>query len=322
MKRREFILAVGGAALSPFAARAQQAKPVVGFLRSSTEANAAHLLPALAAGLKQAGWVEGESVAIVARYADNQRARLPALAAELARQKAAVIVADNASALAAKNATATPIVFASGGDPIAAGLVQRLNRPGGQVTGVLFLSGVVATKRFELLRQLVPKATIVAALTHPGSPTTDAERRDLQAAAGRTGQQIALYDINRRADLEPAFASFAARGIGAALVGAGPLLNSEAAVIVALAARHQVPAIYPQREMAVAGGLASYGTSITDAYREAGVYAGRILKGEKPGELPVIQSSKFEFVINLKTAKALGLEFHPQLLATADEVIE
>ena len=168
----------------------------------------------------------------------------------------------------------------------------------------------------------MPKATIVAVLTHPGSPTTDAERRDLQAAAERTGQQIAIYDINRRADLDAAFASFAARGIGAALVGTGPLLNSEAPVIIALAARHQVPAMYPQREHVVAGGLASYGTSITDAYHEAGVYAGRILKGEKPGELPVIQSSKFEFVINLKTAKALGLEFHPQLLATADEVIE
>ena len=326
MKRWEFIAGLAGAAAAsvcwPRAARAQRAMPVVGFLRSSTEANATHLVPALVAGLKQTGWVEGENVAIVARYADNQRGRLPVLAAELVRQKAAVIVADNTAALAAKNATATPIVFASGGDPVAAGLVQRLNRPGGQVTGVLFLAGVVATKRFELLRQLVPKATVVAALTHRGSPTTDAERRDLQVAAEATGRQLAVYDIDRRADLDAAFASFAARGVGAALVGTGPLLNSEAPAIIALAARHQVPAIYPQREAAVAGGLASYGTSITDAYREAGVYAGRILKGEKPGELPVIQSSKFEFVINLKTAKALGLEFHPQLIATADEVIE
>jgi putative tryptophan/tyrosine transport system substrate-binding protein len=321
MKRRAFIMAIGGAALSPFAASTQTV-PVVGFLRSSTAADAVLLRAALAIGLKQAGWVEGESVAIEARYADNQPDRLPVLAAELARQKAAVIVADNVAALIARNATAGPIVFASGGDPVAAGLVPSLNRPGGRVTGVLFLTGVVATKRFELLRQLAGKATIVAALTRPGSPTTDAERRDLQAAAQRSGQQIVFHDIGRSEDLHAAFASFAARGIGAALVGAGPLFNSLAPLIVALAAQHRVPAMYPQREHAMAGGLASYGASVPDAYREAGVYAGRILKGAKPGELPVIQSSKFEFVINLKTAKALGLEFHPQLLATADEVIE
>jgi putative ABC transport system substrate-binding protein len=325
-RRRAFIAGLGGVAAGPvlatFAARAQQAKPVVGLLRSSTRANTAHLMTALSIGLKEAGFVEGERVTIEARYADNQTDRLPALAAELARHPVAALVADNIAALAAKSVTTVPIVFASGGDPVKAGLVASLNRPGGHVTGVLFLAGVVTTKRFELLRQLVPKATIIAAFIHPGSPTTDAERRDLQAAAQATGQQIAFYDINRAEDIESAFASLGSRGIGAILVGTGPFLNSQAPAIVTLAARQRLPVMYPQREHAVDGGLMSYGTSITDAYRQAGVYAARILKGEQPADLPVIQSSKFEFIINLKTAKTLGLEFHPQLLGLADEVIE
>jgi putative ABC transport system substrate-binding protein len=341
VKRREFITLLGGAlaggragsswrfaplggaaAAWPLAARAQQPMPVIGLLRSSTKANTVHLVAALAKGLAEARLIEGKDMAIETRYADNQPDRLPGLVADLARHRAAVIVADNNAALAAKNVTATPIVFASGGDPVRSGLVASLNRPGGHVTGVVFLAGVVSTKRFELLRQLVPKATTIAAFLHTGTPTTDAERRDLQAAAQSTGQQVILFDIASGGDLETAFASFAARGIGAVLVGSGPFLNSHAPAIIASANRHQVPVIYPQREHTAAGGLMSYGTSITDAYREAGIYAARILRGEKPGDLPVLQSSKFEFVINLKTAKALGLEFHPQLLATADEVIE
>jgi len=322
MKRRDFIAGLVGVAAMPVAARAQQAKPVVGLLRSSTRANTIYLMAALSAGLKEGGFVEGEGVTIEPRFADNRTDRLVVLAAELARHPVAVIVADNVAALAAKSVTTIPIVFASGGDPVKAGLVASLNRPGGHVTGVLFLTGVVTTKRFELLRQLVPKATTIAAFIHPGSPTTDAERRDLQAAGQAVRQQIAFYDVNRDGDIESAFASFGSRGVGAVMVGSGPFLNSRASDIVALAARHKVPVMYPQREHALAGGLMSYGTSITDAYRQAGVYAARILKGEQPADLPVIQSSKFELVINLKTAKALGLEFHPQLLGLADEVIE
>jgi putative ABC transport system substrate-binding protein len=324
MKRRQFLAAVGGMAASPIdwplAARAQQAMPVVGFLRSTSLADAAPLLVALREGLKEAGFVEGRNVAIEHRYADNRTEQLPALAADLARLPVAVIVADNPSALAARDATTVPIVFASGGDPVKSGLVASLNRPRGKATGVVFLTGMLATKRFELLRQLVPKATTVAAFMHPGTPTTDAERRDLQSGAQTVGQQIVIYDVGSSADIEAAFASLASRGIGALLIGSGPFLNSQARSIITLAASQRLPVMYPQH--ALNGGLMSYGTSITDAYRQAGIYAGRILKGEKPADLPVIQSAKFEFVINLKTAKTLGLEFHPQLLGLADEVIE
>jgi putative ABC transport system substrate-binding protein len=306
----------------PLAARAQQPMPVVGFLRSTSLADATPLVVALRQGLQEAGFVEGQNVAMEQRYADNRTEQLPALAADLARLPVVLIVADNPSALAARDATTIPIVFASGGDPVKSGLVASLNRPGGKATGVVFLTGMLATKRFELLRQLVPKATTVAAFMHPGTPTTDAERRDLQSGAQTVGQQIVIYDVGSSADIEAAFASLASRGIGALLVGSGPVLNSQARSIIALAASQRLPVMYPQREHALNGGLMSYGTSITDAYRQAGIYAGRILKGEKPADLPVVQSAKFEFVINLKTAKTLGLEFHPQLLGLADEVIE
>jgi putative ABC transport system substrate-binding protein len=322
MRRRAFITLMGGAAAMPLAARAQQAMPVVGFLRSTSLADATPLVVALRQGLKEAGFVEGQNVAMEQRYADNRTEQLPALAADLARLPVVLIVADNPSALAARDATTIPIVFASGGDPVKSGLVASLNRPGGKATGVVFLTGMLATKRFELLRQLVPKATTVAAFMHPGTPTTDAERRDLQSGAQTVGQQIVIYDVGSSADIEAAFASLASRGIGALLVGSGPFLNSQARSIIALAASQRLPVMYPQREHALNGGLMSYGTSITDAYRQAGIYAGRILKGEKPADLPVVQSAKFEFVINLKTAKTLGLEFHPQLLGLADEVIE
>ena len=325
--RREFILALGGAVtlpiLWPCVARAQQKMPVIGFLRSSPSAPFPHFVAAFRQGLKDAGFVEGQNVTIAQRWIEGANDRLPALAADLIRLKAAVIVANNLAALAAKAATTTiPIVFVTGSDPVTDGLVGSLNRPGRNVTGVSFVSGVLGPKRLELLRQLVPKATTIAMLVNPVSAETVEERREVQTAAQSIGQQLIVLNVNSDRDIEAAFATFVQRGAGALLAGGGAFFNSNRERIIALAARHALPAIYPARETAVAGGLMSYGASIPGAYRQAGVYAGRILNGEKPGDLPVMQSSKFEFVINLKTAKTLGLEFHPQLLATADEVIE
>ena len=325
--RRVFIALLGGAAASPllrpFTARAQQAMPVIGFLRSTSLAASTHLVTAFRQGLKEAGFVEGQNVAIEFRSAEDHNDRLPALVADLVRRPVAVIVGENASALAAKATTTTvPIIFATGSDPVRGGVVASLNRPGGNVTGVVFFNAVLGAKRLELLRQLVPKATTIAMLVNPNSLNTEAERSDVQAAARAIGQQLVILDVSSVRDIEAALATFVERGAGALLVGSGGFLNSHRERIVALAARHAIPTIYAQREAVVAGGLISYGASITDAYRQAGLYAARILKGEKPGDLPVMQASKFEFVINLKTAKTLGLEFHPQLLATADEVIE
>ncbi len=297
--------------------------PVIGFLRSTSLANSSHLLTAFPQGLKEAGFVEGQNVAIEYRYADNQNEQLPGLVAELIRRPVAVIVGDSNSALAAKAATTTvPFVFATGADPVRDGLVASLNRPGGNVTGVSFFSGVLGAKRLELLRQLAPKATTIAMLVNPNNPNTEADRRDVQAAAQAIGQQLVVLDVSSIRDIETAFATFAQRGAGALLAGGGSFMNSHRERIVALAARHALPAIYPQRESVVAGGLMSYGSSITDAYRQVGIYAGRILKGEKPGDLPVIRSTKFAFVLNLKTAKALGIEISDRVLALADEVIE
>jgi putative tryptophan/tyrosine transport system substrate-binding protein len=325
MKRRAFITLLGGSAVAwPLVARAQQpAPPVVGFLRSAPLADVAHFTSAFRQGLKQAGFDEGQNVVVEYRSAEGHTDRLPALVAELIRRPVAVIVADNNAALAAKAASTTvPIVFGSGGDPVRNGLVASLNRPGGNVTGVSFLGGVLGAKRLELLLQLVPAATKVAVLVNPGTPTTEAERKDVQAAAQKIGLQLIVADVSSGGDIDTAFATFVQRGAGALLVGSGPFLTSNRERLAALAARHALPAIYHQREIVAAGGLMSYGTSISDAYRQTGIYAARILKGEKPADLPVMQSTKFELVLNLKTARTLGLEISNRVLALADEVIE
>src|SRR3984893_14663723 len=325
LSRREFIsLVTGAAAAWRLATHGQQpAMPVIGFLRSTSLADAARLVTAFRQGLKEAGFVEGQNVTIELRSAEDHADRLPALVADLISRQAAVIVGNHNAALAAKAVTTTlPIVFATGFDPITGGLVASLNRPGGNVTGVSFLAGVLGAKRLELLRQLVPKATAIAVLVNPNSPDTEAERREVQAAARAVGQRLIVIDVNTEDDIGAAFATFVQRGAGALLNGTGAFMFSHRERIVALAARHAIPAIYNLREFVAAGGLISYAPSITDAHRQAGIYSGRILKGEKPADLPVMQSTKFEFVVNLKTAKALGLQVPDKLLALADEVIE
>jgi putative ABC transport system substrate-binding protein len=325
MRRREFISLLGGVAAWPLRVRAQQqAMPVVGFLRSVSLADAADLVAAFRQGLKETGYIEGQNVVIELRSAESHLDRLPALVADLIRRPVAVIVGNHNAAVAAKAATATiPIIFATGSDPVRDGLVGSLNRPGGNITGVTFLVSGLGAKRLDLLRQLVPKATLIAMLVNPGSVDTEAERRDVQAAAQRLGQQLIILDASSDRDIETSFATFVQRGAGALIVGEGAFLFSNRERLVALAARHALPAIYAEPpEDALAGGLMSYGPSIVDAYRQIGIYAGRILKGENPADLPVMESTKFELVINRKTASALGLDIPPTLLALADRGIE
>jgi putative ABC transport system substrate-binding protein len=325
MRRREFITLLGSAAAAwPLAARAQQALPVVGFLSVSSPADRAYVVNAFRRGIRETGLVEGQTVAIDYRWAQDQYDRLPELAAELVGRRVAVIAAaDTRAAIAAKAATTTlPIVFAGGSDPVREGLVASLNRPGGNVTGVTFLAGEVGAKQLGLLRELVPKATRIGVLVDPGWPVTRPFVADVRTAAAAIGAQIEILAASNGSDIDETFAVFAEKPVDALVVGPSALTNSRRVQLVTLAAYHRVPAIHTFREAAEAGALMSYGASITDAHRQAGLYVGRILKGAKPADLPVVQSAKFEFVINLNTAKAFRLSVPPGLLAIADEVIE
>jgi ABC-type uncharacterized transport system substrate-binding protein len=327
MQRREFLALLGSAAVAcPLAARAQQpAMPVIGFLGTASPGPFAHLVAGFRKGLQETGFVEGHNVAIEYRWAESQYERVPTLAADLVRRQVAVIVTvgGETSAAAVKAATATiPIVFNSAGDPVKAGLVPSLARPDGNATGVNILTTELAEKRLGLLHDIVPSASTVAVLLNPNFAPALASMRESQAGARTIGKEIAIFEARSETEIETAFAKIVQVRPGALLVAADPFFNSRRDRITALAARHAIPTIYEQREFAVAGGLVSYGTSLTEAYRQQGIYAGRILKGEKPGDLPIIQLAKFELVINLKTAKALGLAIPSGILAIADEVIE
>ena len=325
MTRRTFIRLLGGvAALAPFAAHAQQ-RPTIGFLSIASSASTAHLVKAFRQGLGETGHVEGENIAIEHRWAENQHNRLPALAADLAARRMAVITTHGGTiaAQAAKAATTTiPIVFVVGVDPVATGLVQALNQPGGNATGVSPLSSALGPKRLELLGELVPNASTIAMLVNPNNPAAAEQTDEMLKAVRSIGRRLEIIHAGTIEDFEPAFAAVVEKRVGALIVGTDGLFSGQRRELVTLAARHAIPTIYNFRESATAGGLMSYGASQTDAFRQAGVYTGRILKGTKPTELPVMQATKFELLINLRTAKLLGLAVPPSLLARADEVIE
>lgn len=323
MKRREFLRLAGVASLWPLAARGQQ-QPVVGFLSAVSQNETAHLVAAFRRGLGETGLVEGKNVSIEYRFADGQYDRLPAQATELVRLSVDVIVASGPPAAnAARVATASiPIVFIVGVDPVGAGLVASFNRPGGNATGITLVSGPLGQKRLELLREIVPKATNVVMLVNPLSPDAPPEIRDVQAAAQANGFKIMLLNASTSDELKSALATLSDRHSGALLVGADPFFMVRREQITALVAQQKIPAVYPFREFADAGGLMSYGTNIANAYRQSGIYAGRILKGAKPADLPVLNPISFELVVNLKTARTLGLEIPPALHARSDEVIE
>jgi putative tryptophan/tyrosine transport system substrate-binding protein len=326
MRRREFIALIGGAVVAarPSAARAQQALPVVGFANSGSAQAQALMAAAYRKGLEDAGFVEGKNVLIESRWADGQYDRLPEFMADLIKRKVAIIMAGGPpAALAAKAATSTiPVVFTTGDNPVQTGLVTSLGRPGGNVTGVHVLYTELESKKLGLLRDVVPQANLVAALVNQTRSVAASQTAELQAAAQKFGQRIHIVHAATEQDLEPAFASMVQLKVGALLQGADPFFNTVRDQIVSLAARHAIPAIYEQRAFVAAGGLMSYGTNLADAYRQAGVYTGRILKGENPGDMPVVQATKFELVLNLKTAKALSLTIPSGLLTIADEIIE
>jgi len=325
MRRRDFITLLGGAVATwPLVARAQQAAmPLVGFLNSASPEVFADRLRAFHQGLKEIGFVEGENVGIVYRWADNQVDRLPELAAELVRRRAAVIAANNAAAVPAKAATANiPIVFLVAEDPVRTGLVASLARPGGNLTGINILIGELAAKQLEILRELVPMVTRVDVLMNPVGPLAETTLRDVEPAARAMGLQTNVLTASTSRDIDAAFATFVRARPDALFVGADVLFTSRRVQLANLAARHAVPMISSTREITDAGGLMSYGTNIADGYRQLGAYVGRVLKGARPADLPVVQSSKFELVINAQTARMLGLTVPPSLLAIADEVIE
>jgi len=328
MKRREFITLIGGAAAAwPLAARAQQpAMPLIGYLGvSSFEKSAGRSLHAFKRGLAESGYVEDRNVTIEYRWADDEYDRLPALAVELVQRGVAVLVAAGSpAALPAKAATTViPIVFMIGSDPVELGLVVGLNRPGGNLTGVAYLNVEVAPKRLELLHELIPTAKSIALLVNPANPVVaDAQAKELQAAISTLGLNLMLVKASNPLEMEDAFATLVRERVEALQIGVDPLFGNHVDQLVTLAARHKVPTIYPWREFTAAGGLMNYGSSIPNAFRQVGVYTGQILKGAKPADLPVQRPTKLQFVLNLKAAKALGLEVPPTLLARADEVIE
>jgi putative tryptophan/tyrosine transport system substrate-binding protein len=327
MRRRDFITLLGGAAAAwPLAARAQQpAMPVIGFMSSRSPEDSVHLLEAFRRGLKEGGFVEGQNVAIEFRWAGGDYNKLPELAADLVSRRVNVLTAvgGDPSPRAAKRATSTiPIVFGMGGDPVSDGLVESYNRPGGNVTGVTLLTNLMEPKRLGLLRELAPDVPLIGALVNPNFAPAARQEQQLEEAAHASNQRLVIAKASTDYELEAAFGSLVREGVGALLVAADPYFDTRRDRIVAFAAQQRLPAIYHFREYAVAGGLLSYGVSITDAYRQFGVYTAKILIGAKPADLPVLQPTKFETVINLKTAKALGIQISDNLLSLADEVIE